>query len=115
MAHIEKERRKKRNHAERKRLLAELKATGGKDKTTNDIEDIEMDAVAEEQSDDGESSEEQLSDVDDDEGIAGSGNDKLASSTKLDIPRASNIPIVSELARERAREMRELKPALEVR
>jgi len=117
MAHIEKERRKKKNAAERKRLLAELKINEKKNSSAIaqlTEKDNEVEIEDNESGDD--ESDEELSDMEEDQNApVRSGLDRLASSSKFDIPRASDIPVVSELARERAREMREHKPAPEVR
>jgi hypothetical protein len=117
MAHIEKERRKKKNAAERKRLLAELKINEKKNSSAIAQLTEKDNAVEIEDNESGDDeSDEELSDMEEDQNApARSGLDRLASSSKFDIPRASDIPVVSELARERAREMRDHKPAPEVR
>jgi hypothetical protein len=73
--------------------------------------DVDME---ENESGDDESSDEALSDAEEEQ-ETGQGLDRLASSARFDIPRVSDIPVVSELARERAREMRDQKPAPEVK
>jgi len=109
VSHIDREKRKKRNAGEKRRMIAELGKGVGADKETQSLfADIGAEMGADQDMDDkdeGDSSEESEDEEDDvdEEGrpIQGSryGIDKLASSRKYDIPRVTDIPVISELAR----------------